>query len=114
MKITKSAPIFGTRSHRYSSFNYEWQGKKNPHAGQGTGKEIKLSYLSNKPGTDGYKRRFAVLFKSLVNPAHGIILLLVNNFSVDLSRFHIGVTKQLRYCIKVCAECQQHGGEGMP
>lgn len=37
MKITKSAPIFGTRSHRYSSFNYEWQGKKNPHAEQGTG-----------------------------------------------------------------------------
>lgn len=56
MKIAKSAQISGTRSHRYSDLQMKWQGKKNPHAGQGTGKEIKLSYLSNKPGTDGYKR----------------------------------------------------------
>ena len=56
MKIVKSAPFFGTRPRRYSSFNCEWQGKKNPHAGQGTGKKIKLSYISNKQGTDGYKR----------------------------------------------------------
>jgi len=39
MKIAKSAPFSGTRSHRYSSFNYEWQGTKNPHAGHGTGKK---------------------------------------------------------------------------
>ncbi len=56
MKIAKSAPIFGTRSHGNSDLQMKWQGKKNPHAGQGTGKKIKLSYFSNKQGTDGYKR----------------------------------------------------------
>ena len=56
MKITKSAPIFGTRPHGDRDLQMKWEGKKNPYAGQGTGKEIKLSYLSNKPGTDGYKR----------------------------------------------------------
>lgn len=56
MKITKSAPNSGTRSRWERRYCQEWQAKKNPHAEQGTGKKIKLSYLSNKQGTDGYKR----------------------------------------------------------
>lgn len=55
MKITKSAPIFGTRSHRYSSFNYEWQGKKIPMPDKAQGMKIRLCYPYNKQGTDGYK-----------------------------------------------------------
>lgn len=39
MKIAKSALVFGTHSSLYSSSNLEWQGKKNPHAEQGTGKD---------------------------------------------------------------------------
>lgn len=53
MKIGKSAPISGTHSHGNSDLQMKWQGKKNPHAEQGTGKKIKLSYFSNKQGTDG-------------------------------------------------------------
>ncbi|WP_168353803.1 MULTISPECIES: hypothetical protein [Muribaculaceae] len=39
MKITKSAPFSGTRSHGNSDLQMKWPGKKNPHAGQGTGKK---------------------------------------------------------------------------
>lgn len=56
MKIAKSAPFSGTRSHGNSDLQMKWQGKKIPMPDKAQGRKIKLSYLSNKQGTDGYKR----------------------------------------------------------
>lgn len=47
MKIAKSAPFSGTRSHGERDLQMKWQGKKNPHAEQGTGK--KFQFMSVVP-----------------------------------------------------------------
>lgn len=55
MIITKSAPIFGTRSHGDRDLQMEWQGKKIPMPNKAQGMKIRLCYPYNKQGTDGYK-----------------------------------------------------------
>lgn len=104
MKITKSAPFSGTRSHGDRDLQMKWQGKKNPHAEQGTGKETKLSYLSNKQETELYNKKVIGLvmvsagvlgflfLKHSVNKIHCFYLLAVNDFRINLGSSDIRVS----------------------
>ena len=45
---------------------------------------------------------------------YGIILFLIDDFSVNLRHSHRCMTEQLRYGIEVCTKRQHHGRERMP
>ena len=50
----------------------------------------------------------------IIHQIDGFNLLAVNDFSVYLGRFHVGVAEQLARGIKVCAQCQHHRCEAVP
>lgn len=54
-----------------------------------------------------------ILIKYIIYQIYSFNFLTINNFSVDLGGFYVGMPKELARRIKVCTECQHHRCEAM-